>query len=625
MEIGWFYPMILFVITYFGHRIYFKSPTYFLFSSFLLFTLLGAFSLSSIYHSNESKINENYYLGNNLYLFEIQDIANSKKDWVKVSAEVKEVSVKSKIIACSEEVILFIKSKSTIQIGDKVVTNISLEKIKNKGNPGEFDAEFYWKSKRINRIGFIQDGQFKVVGNYLNVFSKWIIDSRNYFLSELEKHLKGEELALAQALIIGDRSNLDGETINAFGNSGAMHVLAVSGLHIGIILQIIILFLGLFSKYITKKQALIIALVFIWLYTLVTGLSASVLRSTVMFSILAISQVYGKNHNSINSLFFTAFILLLINPLNLFDIGFQLSFLAMLGIFWFYKPILAFIYIENKWVRKLWETTAVGFAAQLLTVPLTLYYFHQFPNYFILTNIALMLVTGLILGFGMLVYAFSWVQFLGKLFVIILSISLLFTLKTVYWIDQLPGAVATGFDFSIWIVIISYLIIVLIYIFKNNKLIFRFLIFKSLLLVAFLVYQRYQNLILKEVRIFNHPKLVFIVKDGERSFCFYDSDNKGFNKIQRMVSDYSKIYPSKIYFFDINNFDRELLTNGLFIKVRNNVNDVKLSVNHLNIDIIKSQFYSEYNPKSKLIYMPWIQKAPSNAFKLADKSFGFLY
>lgn len=617
--------MILFVITYCSHRIYFKSPTYFLFSSFLLFTLLGTFSLSSIYHSNESKINENYYLGNNNYLFEIQDIANSKKDWVKVSAEVKEVSVKSKIIACSEKVILFIKSKSTIQIGDKIVTNISLQKIKNKGNPGEFDAEFYWKSKRINRIGFIQDGQFKVVGNYLNVFSKWIIDSRNYFLSELEKHLKGEELALAQALIIGDRSNLDGETINAFGNSGAMHVLAVSGLHIGIILQIIILFLGLFSKYITKKQALIIALVFIWLYTLVTGLSASVLRSTVMFSILAISQVYGKNHNSINSLFFTAFILLLINPLNLFDIGFQLSFLAMLGIFWFYKPILAFIYIENKWVRKLWETTAVGFAAQLLTVPLTLYYFHQFPNYFILTNIALMLVTGLILGFGMLVYAFSWVQFLGKLFVIILSISLLFTLKTVCWIDQLPGAVATGFDFSIWIVAISYLIIILIYIFKNNKLIFRFLIFKSLLLVAFLVYQRYQNLILKEVRIFNHPKLVFIVKDGERSFCFYDSDNKGFNKIQRMVSDYSKIYPSKIYFFDINNFDRELLTNGLFIKVRNNVNDVKLSVNHLNVDIIKSQFYSEYNPKSKLIYMPWIQKVSSNAFKLADKSFGFLY
>ena len=184
------------------------------------------------------------------------------------------------------------------------------------------------------------------------------------------------------------------------------------------------MFLMLFKKWISKNQIIIIALVIVWIYSLMTGLSASVVRSAVMFTLLVGSGLLNRSYNNFNVLAFSAFLILMWNPHFLYDIGFQLSYLAMFGIFMFYKPLGKLIYFKNKIIRLAYEGTMVGIAAQILTVPLTLYYFHQFPNYFIITNLGLMIFSFLILALGIALFSFNWLAFLAKFFAYILFVSL---------------------------------------------------------------------------------------------------------------------------------------------------------------------------------------------------------
>ena len=586
-------------------------------------TSLIFFSLGSLYVSEQnivgvrSNFNHSYTIGNS-YIINVKEVGKKQSAWKKVIGTISHLKKGKTIIECDEDIVLFIQTKDdTIQIGDRLTLNSELTKIKNKGNPGEFDSEYFWKNKGITKIGFVSNQAYIKLGNSITWFEKWSNKSRDYLGNILSKHFEGQELAVAQALILGDRSFLDSETTSAFGNSGAMHVLAVSGLHIGIILQLILYLLKAFSKLLTRKRALFVALLFIWIYTIISGLSASVLRATFMFSVLAVSQMYGKNYNPLNGLFFTGFVLLLFNPLFLFDIGFQLSFLAMIGIFWFYKPISKSWYVKNKWLRKIWEGTAVGLAAQLLTVPLTLYYFHQFPNYFILTNIGLMLSTGLILGFGMFIFGFYWVKFIGKFSVFLLTIVLTFTLYFVQFIDGLPGSISTGFVLSWQIVIVSYLIIISFYLFKNSSSKIKISLFiVSFILTSIIIFQRFNQLNTNEICFFNHSKLTFTIKQGNQIYCFYDGDTTDLKKIDFFIKSYQKIYPGEIKYLTIKEKDWKIKSNTLNVEIK------KLKMGR-SIKLNDRSFYVKRNEKdtaiidgSKTLLMPWLENGNSCEYSL---------
>ncbi len=553
---------------------------------------------------------EQKYLENDSYIIHVNSSDNSKREWVKIVATVTQLKDSNTIFPCNENIVLFIQTKgSQINIGDDLTLNTTLSKIKNKGNPGEFDSEYFWKGKGITKIGFVSNRAYIKLGNSISWIDKWTLKSRNYLGGILNQHFKGQELAVAQALILGDRSYLDTETTLAFGNSGAMHVLAVSGLHIGIILKIILSILKGFSRIISKKQALIIALIIIWIYTFISGLSASVLRSTFMFSVLAISQISEKNYNPTNGLFFTGFILLVINPLFIFDIGFQLSFLAMIGIFWFYKPISKVWYIKNKLLRKVWEGTAVGLAAQLTTVPLTLYYFHQFPNYFILTNIGLMLSTGLILGIGMFIFAFSKVSYLGKFAVFLLLIVLTFTLQFVTFIDHLPGSIASGFILHEYVVLLSFLLIISFYIFKEQQTVYKIGLFTfTILLIITVVFQRFSALTKNEICFFNHSKLTFTIKKGEQIYCFYDGKLKDLKKIEFMVKSYQKLYPGNLHYFSIKEKDWKLNNKNIKVEIKKLKKGRLITLNNSTYYVKRYENDTTKNLKAKVILMPWIEK-----------------
>jgi competence protein ComEC len=219
-------------------------------------------------------------------------------------------------------------------------------------------------------------------------------------LQILKQYIHGDkERGLAQALLIGYKNDLDQSLVQAYTNTGVVHIIAISGLHLGLIYWL----LSLLTKPLKrKKQFKWIAPVFIiaglWLFALLAGAQASILRSAVMFTCIVLGQALGRTNNSIyNTLAVSALLLLCINPFWLWDVGFQLSYAAVLSIVVFMRPIYNWLYFKNKAIDFLWKLNAVTLAAQILTVPLSIYHFHQFPNYFLITNFIAVPLSSLIL------------------------------------------------------------------------------------------------------------------------------------------------------------------------------------------------------------------------------------
>lgn len=209
---------------------------------------------------------------------------------------------------------------------------------------------------------------------------------------------------VASAMLLGSYKKMDQELFNAYSATGAVHILAVSGLHVGImahIFQFLFGFIRLGKKKPVQLQALLLIGI-IWAYALLTGAAPAILRAALMFSFLTVSRLLLRDSSPLNILAAAAFVLLCINPLDLYNIGFQLSFLAMAGIFLLYEPVRTLITIENKILQAIWKVISVSCAAQLAIYPVIGYHFHQFAFYFWLTGLISTPFSYLILGSGLL-------------------------------------------------------------------------------------------------------------------------------------------------------------------------------------------------------------------------------
>ncbi len=273
-------------------------------------------------------------------------------------------------------------------IGDLILFKSQLNEIEPPNFPNQFDYKSYLASKEILHSTFIPTNKFIIVDKTLSIYG-FAQDIRKTIISQFKTSgLKENELNILSALFLGHKQSLSKETKNNYTNAGAMHVLAVSGLHVGIILYLFTyLFDFIFGKTKKKKLKIILILFAIWGFALLTGLSISVVRSAVMFSFLAIGSLISNKINVYNSIAASAFIILLINPNSLFDLGFQLSYVAVIGIVYFYPKIYNLFYINNRLVNYIWSITAVSISAQIVTTPLSIYYFHQIPTYAILSNL----------------------------------------------------------------------------------------------------------------------------------------------------------------------------------------------------------------------------------------------
>lgn len=310
----------------------------------------------------------------------------------------------------------------TIEMGSHLKVMGSFYLNRKPNNPNQFDYGKYLENQQIYAQIYADASNIQISSIVDKTVSFYASKLRNKIIRNLEKnHFNKTELSVVVALILGQQQDISQEVIRDYQYAGAVHVLSVSGLHVGCILLFITFLLKPIPN--TKKGMLlklILVILSLWTFGILAGLAPSVVRSVTMFSFVAVGMFLRRSVNIYHTLVVSALLILLFQPSFLFDIGFQLSYIALFFIIWL-QPLLATIWTpKNKIVNYFWEIITVSFAAQIGTFPLSIYYFHQFPGLFFLTNIVILPALSLILGLGvfvMLLAAFDivWIPFLKAL------------------------------------------------------------------------------------------------------------------------------------------------------------------------------------------------------------------
>jgi competence protein ComEC len=473
------------------------------------------------------------------YIGKITEISKSKSNYLKCIVNTQQTNTNKSIFKS----LIFIETPSNIhlKINDKIIFSTQIQTIKNNGYPGEFDAERYWKNQGITLIGFVSSTNITLIEST----KKSTQTLRQKLAQVLDDVLTGQEFALANAFILGDRELLNNETTQAFSNTGTMHILAVSGLHIGILLLLLTRIFSFFSRALKQHQAIIVALLIGWIYAYITGFSPSVLRSVIMFTFIYLGKINNKNNSELNLLALSAILILCWRPTFIYDIGFQLSYTAMLGIYLFYPYLRKTIVSKHKIIQITIEGSMIGIAAQITTLPFTLYYFHQFPNYFLLTNIALMAFSFVILLIGILLFSLYWITPLKIILGFILQKTMSLMLLIVNFFSKLSFSTANGFTLNkievLSLLILCFLLFISL---KKRKLsLLYFTLTISLIICVKLFNQRFENNSSVRYFTFNSYTPIFILKTSHKNILFCKSKYKNTKKTTRMLSDFSSVYP----------------------------------------------------------------------------------
>jgi competence protein ComEC len=351
----------------------------------------------------------------------------------------------------NEKMTLYLRSDSAGSypqplLGDKLVARLKPNANPPAKNPYEFDYGSYQRKHGIFSAAFI-DGSSCVVVSHDNLPAwqtapKYIRKTLLAYFAQ--QGVTGEELAVLQALTLGDKSRLDSDLRQAYAAAGAMHILAVSGLHVGIISMT----LGFFLKFMdARKSGSImrgaIILLCIWLYALVAGLSPSVLRAAIMFSVLAVGKMFSRTTNPYNTLLFSAFLICAFDPLSLFDAGFQLSYAAVLSILFFQPYIYRLLHFKRYLPDAIWSLTSVSLAANIGTFPISVYLFHQFPLHFLVTNILANIPTMAIMASFLVTLPFAFlpaIPYAGWLAATLTSLCIKLLNLVIRFVEGLPYA-----------------------------------------------------------------------------------------------------------------------------------------------------------------------------------------
>ncbi|RZL30894.1 MAG: ComEC family competence protein, partial [Pedobacter sp.] len=328
---------------------------------------------------HNQSLRKDYYANENYEYLKlwISSEPEQTNDILRFEAEVTQVYIDKKVLSKSGKMMLALKldDKKPIRLkyGNELMVSAKYLPVEPPYNPAEFDFKAWLATKNVYHQTFInQDHLIKIGENKGNPIVNYAIDVRKRQVEVYRKLIKNDEaFAVASTLVLGYRSDLSKETLSAYTKTGTVHALSVSGMHVGIIyifLNWMLFFLD--KNSITRIVKLLLICTLIWYYSLLTGFSPSVLRSAVMLTVFIIAKSFNKTSNSYNILAFTAICLLIYNPFLVWDVGFQLSFLAVFGLVYLQPKIYKWIYVKNKWLDKLWATVAMSLAAQLATYPL---------------------------------------------------------------------------------------------------------------------------------------------------------------------------------------------------------------------------------------------------------------
>ncbi len=497
--------------------------------SFILFFFIG---VSATYFNNDSNYGsyyQNHLKESSALILKIDKVLKSGYYHDKYEVEIIQIdSIKTR-----GKVLLNVAKDSSIKalkVDELFVVNSSFQALNSSLNPHQFNYKNYLERQGICQQLFLENQQFKRIGfqdfSLLGISEKF----RDGIQKSLEKYnFKADELAVINALLLGQRQDISKELIADYTRAGAIHILAVSGLHVGIILLILSwIFKPLERLKHGKFIKTILVVLFLWIFAFIAGLSASVVRAVTMFTFLAVGLAFQRKNVIEFSLISSMFFLLVLKPMFLFDVGFQLSYLAVFGIIWI-QPRLYKIYKPRfKIVDKFWQLITVSFAAQVGVLPLSLFYFHQFPSLFWLSNLIIIPFLGTILIGGILIIFLSLIgflpQFLGTFYGFVISLMNNF----VGWISKQEQFLWKEISMSFFLMVSCYILVIFaarFFIDKSARKLIYFLI-SILIMQSVLVLETHQKKTKKEFIVFHKSRNSVIgIRAGEQLLVYHDLDS----------------------------------------------------------------------------------------------------
>jgi competence protein ComEC len=391
----------------------------------------------------------------------------SGAEWMRIVFEVQKVYKDSFSYKYGDKWLLLLRDDVNdifFKAGSLICIKGIISGHSQSGNPNAFDYGAYLLREGISGQMFVENADIVVLDDVSNAGLMDYAERIRGFCSGIfnKSGISGVSLGILNALVLGERKGIDYELKDSFIHSGAIHVLAVSGLHVGIIYFIINFVLNLFfSSSSGIRTAIVIFLMSV--YGIITGFSPSVGRAVVMFAFMQIGKTTGKDVNVYNILCVSAFVLLLYDPFFLFSAGFWLSHLAVAGIVSFTSPIEGMVKTSISFVKKVWTIVSVSIAAQLGVLPVILFLFGAIPTYSLITNVLVLPLIAPVIILGLSLLALSWVPFLSDILVWVTD-KLLKTIEfLVVKIDSIPYSYIDGIWVSVPLLIALYFLIIAIY------------------------------------------------------------------------------------------------------------------------------------------------------------------
>jgi competence protein ComEC len=434
-------------------------------------------------------------------------------------------------LPCRGNLLVYLKDSTQMQKfsrGDKLLIHGRPQRVMPPMNPAAFDYSRYLESQGIGYQCFVNANAFTILekSQTLTLFS--LADNlRLKMLERLRQYLNGpDRLGVGGALLLGYEEWLDPELENQYTAAGVLHILCVSGMHVGLIYIILSWMMAWMNRHkFLRHLRFPILIGFIWFYAMVTGLAPSVIRAATMLIFVIAGKWLSKNSDIYNTLCCSCIVMFIVDPYLLISAGFQLSFLAVCGIVFFHKLIFPLWHAPNLWMHKTWELISISISAQLTTFPLSLYLFHQFPNYFMIGNLLLIPVSTLVMYTGLALLVTGWIPLAGTItgFVTAYAIDLLNFL--VNFVSNLPGAVTENIFISMWETILIYVLMIIFafWVVRKYRSLFLALQLTMAVVLAFRIFYLSEAVSVRQFTVYHHKdQTICSLIENRKALIFAD-------------------------------------------------------------------------------------------------------
>jgi competence protein ComEC len=383
-----------------------------------------------------------------------------KNGLLRFTADVKESIINGKHIPVNGNLLITIKDTSakSLYYGDELLIPSNYKPVDPPFNPAEFNYKTYLAHQNIHYQSFLYPHQYAVIAHNIgNPVIAYSLRLRQQLVQKFKANIHDTAaIAVASTIILGYKADMSNDVLQAYSKTGTIYILTVSGAQVAVIYLMLSWVLSFLWRYkYGKLLRAIIIISLLWYYALLTGFSPAVCRAVVMVSLIVIGKTYSRYINSLNILAVSAFLLLLYDPYFITEVGFQLSYIAIAGLIIFRPVVYNLLKFKNKWADRLWNLCSLSIAAQVVTFPLSAFYFHQFPVYFLVSNLFVFIPVTVIMYIGFIYLLLPQISIISKALGYILEHTILLMNKVLMVMEHAPFVSIN----KIWLSTVEYLLL----------------------------------------------------------------------------------------------------------------------------------------------------------------------